>query len=141
MLSLLHFIAEIKTVSPGIGGIVSLDFGSLLLTDSGETIFQIHGGLILTTTLIFAAFVVFVVRKVVIVHRMMPASGKEGLVGEKGAADSDVCDSGKVFVRGEYWDAWSDEKIVRGEKIVVIGVEGMCLKVKKDVMLRKGGVR
>ncbi len=131
MLSLVLSIAEIKTVSHGIGGIVSLDFGSLLLTDSGETFFRIHGGLILTTTLILAAFVVFVVRKVVIVHRKMPASGKEGLVGEKGVADSDICDSGKVFVRGEYWDAWSDERIVLGEKIVVIRVEGMCLKVKK----------
>ena len=42
-----------------------------------------------------------------------------------------IHDSGKIFDRGEYWDAWSDERIMMGDKIVVIGVEGMRLKVKK----------
>jgi len=134
VLALVLFIAEIKTVSHGmltVSGIASLGLGSLLLTDSDETFFQIHWGLILATTLVIGAFAAFVVRKVVIVHRITPASGKEGLVGEKGVADSDIHDNGKIFVRGEYWDAWSDERIITGEKIVVIGVERMRLKVRK----------
>lgn len=134
VLALVLFMAEIKTVFHGmltVGGKASLALGSLLPTDSDETFFQIHWGLILAASLVVAALAAFVVRKVVIVHRMMPASGKEGLLGEKGIADSDIHDSGKIFVRGEYWDAWSDERIMMGEKIVVIGVEGMRLKVKK----------
>lgn len=131
MLSLFLFIVESKTGSPGIGGRASLDPGPLLQTDSAGTFFQVHGGLILATAAILAAFTVFVAIKVFLVHRMKPASGKEGLVGEVGVADSDICDSGKVFVRGEYWDAWSEERIEKGEKAVVVRVEGMLLTVKK----------
>jgi membrane-bound serine protease (ClpP class) len=53
------------------------------------------------------------------------------LIGEEGKADSDILPEGKVFVRGEYWDAWSDESIRQGDKIVVTAVEGMRLKVRK----------
>jgi len=37
---------------------------------------------------------------------------------------------GKVFVRGEYWDAESSERIMKGEKVVVTGVEGLRIKVR-----------
>ena len=39
--------------------------------------------------------------------------------------------SGQVFVRGEYWNAWSDEPIKQGERVKVESVEGLKLKVKK----------
>lgn len=38
---------------------------------------------------------------------------------------------GKVFVRGEYWDAWSDEPIDAGSRVKVLEVNGMRLKVQK----------
>jgi membrane-bound serine protease (ClpP class) len=53
-------------------------------------------------------------------------------MGEQGLADSAIAPEGKVFVRGEYWDAWSDEDISRGEKVMVVAVEGLRLKVKKQ---------
>jgi membrane-bound serine protease (ClpP class) len=52
-------------------------------------------------------------------------------LGERGKAESDIVPEGKVFVRGEYWDAWSEESISRGDRIIVVDVEGMKLKVKK----------
>lgn len=39
--------------------------------------------------------------------------------------------TGYVFVDGEYWRATSDEEILPGERIIVIGREGTILKVKK----------
>jgi membrane-bound serine protease (ClpP class) len=38
---------------------------------------------------------------------------------------------GKIVVRGEYWDAWSDVPVTRGEKITIVAVEGMKVKVEK----------
>lgn len=134
LLAMIMFIAEIKIVSHGIltvGGVISLSLGSLLLLDSDEPWFHINWGLILMTTSVITALALVVIRKAVKVHREKPISGKEGLRGEKGVADSDIYESGKVFVRGEYWDAWSDERIGRGEKIVVTELEGMRLKVEK----------
>jgi len=134
LLAMILFIAEIKIVSHGmlaVGGVVSLAFGSLLLVDSAGTGFQINWGLIVLNISLITALALIVIRKAVKVHRKTPVSGKEGLQGEKGVADSEILENGKVFVRGEYWDAWSDERIGRGEKIEVLGLERMRLKVKK----------
>lgn len=134
LLALILFIAEIKIVSHGmltIGGIVSMVFGSLLLFESPEPYLRVSLGVILITILVTTLFFALVVAKAVKAHRKKPVSGSEGLVGEAGWADSDLTPEGKVFVRGEYWDAWSDERIAKGEKVVVTMVAGMRLKVRK----------
>ena len=106
-------------------------FGSLLLFESPEPYLRVSWGVILTTVLATTLFFVFAIAKAVKVHRRRPISGSEGLVGESGWADSDLAPEGKVFVRGEYWEAWSDERIAKGGKVEVAAVEGMRLKVRK----------
>jgi membrane-bound serine protease (ClpP class) len=134
ILALVLFIAEIKIVSHGmltVGGIISMILGSLLLFESPEPYMRVSWSVILLTVFSVTAFALFAVTKAVKAHRKRPSTGKEGLVGEEGSADSDFSPEGKVFVRGEYWDAWSDQTVVRGDKIVVTDVEGMRLKVRK----------
>jgi membrane-bound serine protease (ClpP class) len=134
LLALVLFIAEIKIVSGGmlaVGGVISMILGSLLLFESPEPYMRVSWSVILVTVLAVTGFAVFVITKAVKVHQAKPTSGKEGLIGEEGKADSDISPEGKVFVRGEYWNAFSDESIRRGERIVVTDVEGMTLKVRK----------
>jgi len=134
LLALILFIAEIKIVSHGmltVGGVVAMIFGSLLLFESPEPYQRVSLVVILTTVLMTVLFFVFVVTKAVKALRSRPVSGSEGLVGETGWADSDLAPEGKVFVRGEYWEAWCDERIAKGEKVAVAAVEGMRLKVRK----------
>ena len=59
--------------------------------------------------------------------------GIEALVGEEGKVIESIPEggTGKVFIHGEYWNAESDEPIAKGEKVSVIGVEKLKLKVKK----------
>ena len=38
---------------------------------------------------------------------------------------------GLVFVHGEYWQAQADEMLEPGEKVEVVSVKGLVLKVKK----------
>ncbi len=38
-------------------------------------------------------------------------TGREGLIGEEGIAQTDVFHNGKVFIHGEIWNGKSDEQI------------------------------
>jgi membrane-bound serine protease (ClpP class) len=132
--ALILFIAEIKIVSHGmlaVGGVIAMVFGSLLLFESSEPYLRVSWVVILPTVLTIALFFLVAVTKAVQAHRRRPISGSEGLVGECGRAESDLAPEGKVFVRGEYWDAWSDQPIEKGEKVAVTEVVGMRLRVKK----------
>jgi len=134
LLALILFIAEIKIVSHGmlaVGGIISMILGSLLLFESPEPYLRVSWSVILVTVLAVTSFALVVIAKAVKAHRLKPSSGREGLLGERGKAESDIVPEGKVFVRGEYWDAWSEESISRGDRIIVVDVEGMKLKVRK----------
>ena len=134
LLAMVLFIAEIKIISHGmltVGGVIAMVFGSLMLFDSPEPYMRLSWSVILPTVLMTALFFVFAVAKVVKAHQRKPTTGGEGLVGEEGSADTDIMPEGKVFVRGEYWDAESSERILKGEKVVVVAVEGLRVKVGK----------
>lgn|GEM_PF-2637863 len=52
--------------------------------------------------------------------------GKEGIVSEiKGPKEV------LVFIDGEYWLAKVEGKVLKGDKVLVIGVEGLMLKVRR----------
>jgi membrane-bound serine protease (ClpP class) len=55
----------------------------------------------------------------------------DGLVGEIGEVRGRLSPSGKVFVHGEYWNAQADGEIDVGEKVQVVGYDGMNLKVRR----------
>ncbi len=134
LLGLVLFIAEIKIVSHGmltVGGVIAMILGSLLLFESSEPALRVSWSVIGVTVLATTLFFLFAVTKAVKAHRTKPSTGKEGLVGEEGWADSEIAPEGRVFVRGEYWNAWSDEPIPSGGKVVVVAVEGMRVKVRK----------
>lgn len=134
ILALVLFIAEVTIVSHGmltVGGVLAMVLGSLMLYDSPDTYFRVSWGVILATVILVTGFACLVIRKAILAHRRAPSSGREGLLGERGTADSDIDPEGKVFVRGEYWDAWSDEVIRKGEGVTVQEMEGMKLKVTR----------
>jgi membrane-bound serine protease (ClpP class) len=134
LLALVLFIAEIKIVSHGmltVGGVISMIFGSLLLFPSPEPTMRLSWSVLLSTVLVTVLFFSVIVAKAVKAHRRPPTTGAEGLIGERGRADGAIAPEGRVFVRGEYWDARSNEEIAAGDPVVVEAVEGMQLKVRK----------
>ncbi len=134
ILAIVLFILELKVASYGLltlGGIISFVFGSMILFDS-----PLPGGRIPMTSI--AGVVIFlllfffvVVRAVLKAHQGKVTTGSQGIVGETGVAIRDFDDGGKVLVHGEIWNARSDEGIRRDDKIVVTGINGMQLTVKK----------
>ncbi|MGQ9645511.1 MAG: NfeD family protein [Thermodesulfobacteriota bacterium] len=134
LFGIILFIAEIKVVSHGllaVGGVVSLFLGSLMLIESPTEYMRISLSVIVPAVLVSAAFFTFAVTKAVKARLSKPTTGAEGLVGEIGVAATRIAPDGKVSIHGEFWNALSDEPIEAGEKVEVIGVLNLKLKVKK----------
>jgi len=58
-------------------------------------------------------------------------AGVEELIGMQGRSATELSPSGKVFVRGEYWNADAAVEIARGEAVEVTAVDGMRLRVRR----------
>ena len=130
------FIAEVKVTSYGllsIGGTISLLLGSLMLFDSPAPFLRVAPKVLITTVTITASFFILVATLAFRAYMRKPASGSEGLIGMVGVAVSRIAPRGKVFVHGEYWNAYSKEVIEEGEEVEVIEVEGLKVKVKKII--------
>jgi len=144
LLSAVLFVAEIKIVSHGvlaIGAIVSLVFGSLILFPSSEPGLHLSPWVIVGTVLVVTLFFGIVVTKAVEAYRQKPITGKEGMLGERGVAETAIEPEGKVLVRGELWNAESEVPIAQGDRVEVTAVEGLRLKVKKSPTRDRAGER
>jgi membrane-bound serine protease (ClpP class) len=134
LFAIILFIAEIKVVSHGllaVGGVISLFLGSLMLIESPTEYMRISLSVIIPAVLVSAAFFVFAVTMAIKARLTKPTTGMEGLIGEIGIATTSIAPEGKVSIHGEFWNAISDQNIERGEKVQVIGVISLKLKVKK----------
>jgi membrane-bound serine protease (ClpP class) len=128
------FIAEIKVVSHGvlaIGGVISLLLGSMMLFQSPVEYMRVSLSVIIPAVMVSAAFFIFAVTKAIDARLKKPTTGMEGLIGEEGIATASISPEGKISIHGEFWNAISDQSIERGEKVQVIGVTNLKLKVKK----------
>lgn len=79
-------------------------------------------------TAAFAAIVVFGVGRSM---RLRPAAGVGEMLGMIGRAQSSLAPEGTVFVRGENWTARADEPIRAGERVEIVAVEGLRLRVRR----------
>jgi membrane-bound serine protease (ClpP class) len=134
LLGIILFIAEIKVASYGlltVGGVISLALGSIMLFESPLPYLRASLLVIIPTVVVTAGFFIFAVSMTIRAHMAKPATGREGLVGLVGKATTRLAPEGKVFVHGEFWNAYTDGVIEEGEKIRVVAAEGLNLKVEK----------
>ncbi|MDR2018951.1 MAG: nodulation protein NfeD [Syntrophobacterales bacterium] len=138
LLGIIFFILELKIISHGIlgvAGVISIVIGSIMLIDlpSGG-ILSISWKSILAVALLSTLFVFGALSYAIKAQLAKVKTGKEGLSGEEGTAKTDIFETGRVFLRGELWNATSEEPIKTGAKIIVVEVKNLTLKVR-----RKGG--
>lgn len=135
ILAAILFILEVKIVSHGVltmGGIISLLLGSLLLFSPQLPYFRLSITLIIGTVIMTSLFFIFIVSKGILAQKRKVESGFEGLIDKIGEAKTDILNEGRVYVGGEDWSAYTEnEKIEKGEKIKVVSIDGIRLKVKK----------
>ena len=77
---------------------------------------------------LFAAVVMFAVGRTLVLRQ---TAGVDELIGAVGKVVSDLDPTGKVFIRGEYWNAISVEPVPRGTRVEVTAVEGLQLRVRR----------
>jgi membrane-bound serine protease (ClpP class) len=117
----------------GIGGVISLALGSFLLFDTPNSDLTIDGTIVYTAVATMAALVLAIGYLVFRSQKAKPTLGMDGLIGEIGEVRAKLSPSGKVFVHGEYWNAQTqtDGQIDVGDKVQIVGYDGMNLKVKR----------
>ena len=71
--------------------------------------------------------------------RRRPVTGSEGMVGLVGVAKTALSPRGQVAVRGELWEAMSEEPVEAGRMVEVTAIEGLKLRVKSTP--EKGALR
>jgi len=135
ILAVILFVLEVKITSGGIltiGGIISMIIGSIMLFESPGPFIKLSIYLIVPAVLVTALFFSLTLGLAVKAWRRKPVTGVEGLVGLEGVAHTDILDDGMVLVHGEYWRAYSDEPVKKGEKVVVESVSGLRIKIRKE---------
>ncbi|RLC82403.1 MAG: nodulation protein NfeD, partial [Chloroflexi bacterium] len=140
ILAIVLFILDIKVAgfALSVGGAVAFIIGSLMLFSPWPSVSPampkvgVSPWLIGLMTASFLGFFLFVVSAVWRAQRAKALSGVDTVIGATGRATSDLDPIGTVLVRSEDWTAEAIEPPIRkGEKIVVVGREGIKLKVKK----------
>jgi len=133
------FVLDIKATAHGAltaTGVASFIVGALVLFNSpGTPQFQrvslplvIFVGIFIGV--IFAVIVGFALRA----QRRPVLTGQEGLAGQTGVAVTDIAPVGQVKAMSELWTAElveGSERVRKGEKVEVVKVDGVRLKVKK----------
>ncbi|HEX2053211.1 MAG TPA: nodulation protein NfeD [Actinomycetota bacterium] len=136
LLSVGFFLLEFQF--PGLGiptaaGVISMVAGGLLLFDRSVPDVQVSFGIIGPVAAGSALFFGLVVKAALAARRMPPAVKSQNVVGAIGQAVTDLAPEGVVQVVSESWTASSATPVAKGQKVRVLEVDGLRLKVEPAV--------
>ncbi len=127
------FVLEVKVPSYGlltVGGLISFILGSMMLFTGPIPAMRVSLSVVLPTAFLIAFVVIFLLSRVVKLHRRRPLTGAEGLIGEVGEARTPLAPKGRVLVHGEYWNAVIEgQPVPRGTRVRVERIDGGELRV------------
>jgi membrane-bound serine protease (ClpP class) len=134
ILALTLFVLEAKFVSHGIlaaGGAVAMVLGAVILVNGPIPEMRIHWSTALGLALPFSAITVLLLSLVVRAKRNKLVSGADGMIGTVGSAITELSPEGKVFVRGEYWDAITVGSVAAGARVRITAIDKLKLTVER----------
>ncbi len=135
LLAIALFIIEVKVHSYGVlsvGGIAAMVIGSMMLIKSPIPELRPSLSVIIPVAIGLSLVFIFLVTLVIKAHARKVVTGREGMAGEVGVAQTDIDPVGRVFVHGEIWEAEATESIPKGAEVEVIELKpGLRVKVKK----------
>ena len=116
----------------GAAGIAALIAGGLLLYDTDSEVFEVSVPIAAATGVALGAFTLFAASKAIAARREPPHGGPEDLVGAHGTVRVALDPVGQVYVAGALWRARAEQPLSRGERVRVVGVDGLTLTVHHD---------
>jgi membrane-bound serine protease (ClpP class) len=135
LLGMAFMVAEVFMPSfgaLGVGGVVAFVVGSVILLDTDVPGFGISYWLIGTIALTSAVFFMTVVSFALRARRRTVVSGSEELIGSIGVAQSAFKSDGRIRVHSEDWQARTHTPVKHGQKVRVIGRDGLTLLVEPE---------
>jgi membrane-bound serine protease (ClpP class) len=133
-LAIVFFVADVFAPTHGVltvGGIVSFFLGALMLFNRADPAFRLSISFIIPGVGITAAFFIFVVGAGLRAQLLPVRAGRETLLGKRVPALGRIdASGGKVFVEGEYWNAVSEVEVEKDQRVEIVSIEGLTLKVK-----------
>jgi membrane-bound serine protease (ClpP class) len=129
-------VLEVKVASFGllaVGGIVSLLLGSMILIDAPTPELRVSLSLIVPVVVALSAILLFLVRLAVLSQRRRSVTGVSGMLGATGTTLTAIPagGEGRVSVHGEIWTARSAEAQAAGDTVLISGVDGLVLTVRR----------
>ena len=133
ILAFTFFALEAKFTSHGVlavGGTVAMILGAVMLINSPVPEMRIHLSTAVSLAIPFAAITVFLLSLVMRARAAKVVTGSEGMIGEVGVAIGDLTPEGRIFVRGEYWNAKAMAPLKAGERVRVTAIDRLNLTVE-----------
>lgn len=136
LFAFLLFVADIFAPTHGVltvGGLVAFVLGSFMLFNVPEAApwLSVSAWTIVSVAAVMGAFFLYLARLVAKAHRLKPATGSEGLVGQTGRARTALDPNGMVFVESALWEATSvGGPIAAGAAVQVVEMDGLHLRVR-----------
>jgi len=133
LLAFVLFALEAKYASHGllaVGGIASLTLGGLLLVDGPIPQMRVHLSTALAVSIPLGLITFFLMSIALRARRNKVVTGAQGMIGEVALAKTQLAPAGKVFIRGELWDAISSTPVEPGDQVRVRSVNDLTLEVE-----------
>lgn len=133
LLGLAFIVAEVFMPSfgaLGIGGVIAFVVGSIILLDTDVPGYDVAWQLILTAALLSAAIMFGIVTLALQSRKRAVVSGKEQMIGAAGETLEAFSEAGRVRVMGEDWRARTRVPLAAGQRIRVVGIDGLTLTVE-----------
>ncbi|RMF08248.1 MAG: hypothetical protein D6763_10340 [Alphaproteobacteria bacterium] len=114
----------------GIGGTAAFVLGATILFETDTPGFRISWAIIVTVAGTSLLFALILVPMVVSSLRRPVVTGREEMIHSIGKVLDWTDGAGHVFVHGERWRAISDTPLSRNQKVRVVAIDGLTLKVE-----------
>ena len=116
----------------GLGGLAAFVIGSIVLLDLDTPGFESSRGLIGGIATFAGAAMLGTMYLGMRARRRPVATGPEQLIGDHAEAMGEFEGKGTVRIYGELWNAVSNARVVRGQRVRVDRVEGLTLHVSPE---------
>src|ERR1700722_6807203 len=127
------FVIDVFAPTHGVltgGGIVALLVGSLMLFDRRDPLFRLSLAFIIPSVILTSAFFLLIVGKGLQAQRLPIKVGKEAMLGKIANALTPIDSTGgRVFFDGTSWTAESTTPIGQGDRVQIVAIEGLTVKV------------
>jgi len=134
-IAVLLWVLEVKVPSFGmltLGGAVSFCLGAIMLFRDADPALRASLNLIIAVGITIGLLALALARLALKARSNRVATGREGLLDELGlvSAGIELGAPGKVRLHGEIWNAEADVPVEVGDRVRVVRVDGMTLRVE-----------